>query len=360
LEYHPYERRFVLLLQLCLAVGIAVTVSALCSVLEAVLYSVPGSHLEVLQKKGVKAGFILQEMRGNISGPIAAILTLNTVANTMGAAVAGASAAVLFGEAGLAWFSVAFTVIILIFSEILPKTIGVAYSRELAPWIALPLKIMVKILTPAILFCHMLTRLIPRTSETALASADEVRAIAALGLRSGSIDSQEEKVIVNILELKKKSVIDAMTPRPVTFILDGSLTVDEANQHQEAWERHSRVPVYRKNPNEITGIVLRKDLLLAAMAGRNAASLESLANPVHFVPESAPLSRVLVDFFEKHQHLFVVVDEYGSFTGVISLEDVIEEIMGREIMDESDQIRDMRALAKSRRKERVKKDSHRP
>ncbi len=349
-----------MLLQLCLAVGIAVTVSALCSVLEAALYSVPRSHLEVLQKRGLKAGFVLQEMRGNISRPIIAILTLNTVANTMGAAVAGASAAVIFGDSGLVWFSVTFTMIILMFSEILPKTIGVAYSRELAPWIALPLKVIVKLLTPAIWFCQLLTRMIPRPTDAGLASAEEVRAIAALGLRSGSIDPQEEKVIVNILELKKKSVIDAMTPRPVTFTLNGSLTVGEAKEHHEAWDHHSRVPVYRKNPNEVTGIVLRKDLLLAAMAGRNTASLESLASPVHFVPETAPLSRVLVEFFEKRQHLFVVVDEYGSFTGVISLEDVIEEIMGREIMDESDQIRDMRALAKSRRKERVGKEATQP
>ena len=349
-----------MLLQLCLAVGLAIAVSALCSVLEAALYSVPGSHLEVLQKKGLKAGHTLQELKSNISRPIIAILTLNTIANTMGAAVAGASAAVVFGDAYLGWFSAAFTLVILIFSEILPKTIGVAYSRKLAPWIALPLKVMVKLLSPAIWFCQFLTRLIPGPTETSLASAEEVRAIAALGLRSGSIDLQEEKVIVNILELKNKAVIDAMTPRPVTFILDGSLTVGEAKEHHEAWESHSRVPVYRKTPDNVTGIVLRKDLMLAAMSDRNAASLESLASPVHFVPETAPLSRVLLDFFEKHQHLFVVVDEYGSFTGVISLEDVIEEIMGREIMDESDQIRDMRALAKSRRKERAKKNLPNP
>jgi CBS domain containing-hemolysin-like protein len=348
-----------LLLQLCLAIGIAVTVSALCSILEAALYAVPGSHLEVLQKNGLKAGTILREMKGNISRPIIAILTLNTVANTMGAAVAGASAAVLFGEAGLAWFSAAFTLIILMFSEILPKTVGVAYCRELAPWIALPLKVMVKVLTPAIWFCQLLTRLIPRSSEAALTSAEEVQAIAAMGRLSGSIDPQEEKVITNILELKKKYVIDAMTPRPVTFTLDGNLTVGEAKEHQEAWNHHSRVPVYGKNPNDIKGIVLRKDLLLAAMAGNDATRLAGLAGPVHFVPETAPLSRILLDFFEMRQHLFVVVDEYGSFTGVISLEDVIEEIMGREIMDESDLTRDMRALAKKRRKERTGKEQAR-
>jgi CBS domain containing-hemolysin-like protein len=304
----------------------------------------------------VKAGHTLQEMKGNISRPIIAILTLNTVANTMGAAIAGASAMAVFGEAHLAWFSAAFTVVILMFSEILPKTVGVAYSRELAPWIALPLKVLLKVMGPAIWFCQLLTRLIPGPTESALASAEEVRAIAALGLRSGSIDPQEEKVITNILELKKKYVIDAMTPRPVTFTLDGKLTVGEAKEHHEAWNHHSRVPVYTKNTNDITGIVLRKDLLMAAMSGRDAASLGSLSGPVHFVPETAPLSRVLHDFFEKRQHLFVVVDEYGSFTGVISLEDVIEEIMGHEIMDESDQTRDMRTLAKNRRKERDQRD----
>ena len=339
--------------QLCLTVFLAVLVSALCSLLEAALYSVPSSHLAVMQKEGLAAGHILQRLKGNISRPITAVLTLNTVATTMGAALAGATAASLFGEHSLGWFSAAFTLLILLGAEILPKTIGVAYSRQLAPWIALPLQVMVTALTPLIWFCQLITSLLPTPSEKNLAYAEEVRAVAALGLSAGSIDPQEEKVIGNILELKKKDVIDVMTPRTVTFTLDGDLTLSQAKEYREEWNRHSRVPVYDQNPEAITGIVLRKDLLLTANEDGDSKRLASLAGPVHFVPETAPLSRVLLDFFEKRQHLFVVVDEYGSFTGVISLEDVIEEIVGQEIMDESDQTRDMRALAKSRRKERV-------
>jgi len=344
-----------LLWQLCLTVGIAIFVSAICSLLEAALYSVPSSHIAVMQKEGLAAGHILQRLKGNISRPITAVLTLNTVAATMGAALAGAAAVRLFGEHSLAWFSAGFTLLILIGAEILPKTIGVAYNRELAPWIALPLQVLVTALSPVIWFCQLITSLLPTPSEKNQAYAEEVRAIAAMGLSAGSIDPQEEKVIGNILELKKKDVIDVMTPRTVTFCLDGNQTIIQAKEYREKWNRHSRVPVYDRTPDEITGIVLRKDLLLFDAEGNESVPLASLAGPVHFVPETVPLSRVLLDFFEKRQHLFVVVDEYGSFTGVISLEDVIEEIVGQEIMDESDQVRDMRALAKSRRKEKTSK-----
>jgi CBS domain containing-hemolysin-like protein len=341
-----------LLLQLCLTVAIAISIAAVFSLLEAALYSLPNSHIAVMQKEGHAAGHILQRLKGNISRPITAVLTLNTVANIMGAAMAGAIAADLFGEHSLGWFSAGFTMITLVCSEIIPKTIGVAYCRELAPWIALPLQILVTALSPVIWLFQMITRLLPTPSNQNQAYAEEVRAIASMGLSSGSIDPQEEKVIGNILELKKKDVIDVMTPRTVTFTLPGNLTISQAKEYREDWNRHSRVPVYDRTPDEITGIVLRKDLLLYGTEGSDA-DLAKLAGPVHFVPETAPLSRVLLDFFEKRQHLFVVVDEYGSFTGVISLEDVIEEIVGQEIMDESDQTRDMRALAKSRRKERV-------
>lgn len=347
-----------MLLQLCLTVAIAISVAAVFSLLEAALYSLPSSHIAVMQKEGHAAGHILQRLKSNISRPITAVLTLNTVANTMGAAMAGAIAADLFGEHSLGWFSAGFTLLILICAEIIPKTIGVAYCRELAPWIALPLQVLVTALSPVIWLCQLITRLLPTPSAQNQAYAEEVRAIASMGLSAGSIDPQEEKVIGNILELKKKDVIDVMTPRTVSFTLDGNLTINQAKEeYREDWNSHSRVPVYDRTPDEITGIVLRKDLLLYGTEEHESDRLVSLAGPVHFVPETAPLSRVLLDFFEKRQHLFVVVDEYGSFTGLISLEDVIEEIVGQEIMDESDQVRDMRALAKSRRKERVGKPS---
>lgn len=339
-----------MILQLCLAVGLAIGISAMCSVFEAVLYSVPLGHVEVLAQSNRLSGHLLQKLKKDIHQPITAILTLNTIANTAGAAIAGASAAIVFGDQFLAWFSAAFTFAILLFSEILPKTIGVAYCKKLAPWIALPLHWLVKVLSPAIWLIQTITKLIPVKQKELLISAEEIQAIASFSRRSGEIDRQEEKVITNILQLKSKSVREAMTPRTVTFSLSANLSVSEATELDEKWELHSRAPVYNKDPDDVVGIVMRKDVLINAARGNNDIKLIDLIHPVHFVPESAQLTSVLIDFIEHRRHLFVVVDEYGGVTGVISLEDIIEEIVGQEIMDESDQTRDMRELAKHKRK----------
>ncbi|MBU0485747.1 MAG: hemolysin family protein [Proteobacteria bacterium] len=339
-----------MLTQLLIAIGLAVFVSALCSIFEAALYSITLPQIELLTESGKKSGPLLKKLKSDITNPITAILTLNTIANTMGAAVAGASAAVVLGDQYLGWFSAAFTLIILLFSEILPKTIGVAYSKQLAPLIARPVDILVKILTPVIWLCKSVTHLVPVRDRDYLISAEEVRAIAILSRKSGEIDRQEEKVITNILALKNKNVLQVMTPRTVTFALSEHITVGESIKMQTEWDRHSRVPVYNEDYDDIVGIVLRKEMLLNAAEGKNDLKLSELIHPAHFVPESAPLSRVLMDFFEKRNHLFIVVDEYGGFTGVISLEDIIEEIVGREIMDETDQTKDMRELARRKRK----------
>lgn len=338
-----------MLIQFFLAVGLAVIVSALCSIAEAALYSLPMSHVEVLIKEGRFSGSILKKLKIDIPKPIAAILTLNTVANTMGAAVAGASAVALFGEQSLGWFSALFTMLILFFSEILPKTIGVTYCKNLGPWIAHPINLLVKVFMPIIWLCMAATKLIKTNGSVALTSSEEIQAIASLSKKSGAIDRREEKTIINILELKNKTVRKAMTPRTVTFMLNENLTVAQANVFKEKWNLHSRVPVYAKNTDDIVGIVLRKDVLLCAAEGSSNTRLSELMFPPHFVPETAPLPNVLVEFFEHRQHLFIAVDEYGGVTGVISLEDIIEEIMGEEIMDESDRTRDMRELARFKR-----------
>ncbi|MBU0674595.1 MAG: hemolysin family protein [Proteobacteria bacterium] len=343
-----------MIIQLIIVMTLAIVVSALCSVMEAALYSVPMGQVILLEKKGLASGRILKQLKAEIHKPITAILTLNTIANTMGASVAGALAASIFGSNILGLFSAIFTLLILVFAEIFPKTIGVAYCRELAPIMAYPMMFLVKILHPAIRFCHALTRLIPRRTGVPLVSADEVSAIAALSKQSGEIGSQEEMVITNILDLKNKYVIDVMTPRTVTFTLSDDLTVAQAwENYRDQWNRHSRVPVYHKDSDNIVGIIIRQDVMQTAAGGMDSLHLSALSRPVHFVPESVPLSRVMMDFFEKRRHLFVVVDEYGSVTGVISLEDIIEEIVGQEIMDESDQTRDMRTLAKMERKKRT-------
>ena len=212
-----------------------------------------------------------------------------------------------------------------------------------------------KVLNPAIWFCHKITQLIPRHPREGIASAEEVMAIAALSHRAGEIDSQEERVITNILELKNKDIIDVMTPRTVSFVLDDKMNVDDAILLKEKLNLHSRIPIYNKEPDNVSGIVLRKDVLSAAADDMHSMELSTLAHPAHFVPETAPLSRVLLDFINKKQHLFIVVDEYGSMTGVVSMEDIIEEIFGQEIMDESDQTEDMRALARRQQQEKARK-----
>ena len=336
--------------QLILATGVAVVVSAFCSIMEAVLYSVPQSQVEVMTQSGQKSGVLLKKLKKDIQRPITAILTLNTIANTMGAAVAGASAAVVFGKENLIWFSIFFTLTILLFSEILPKTAGVAYAKNLASWIALPLHGLVTIMQPLIWLCQVVTKLIPEQKKEALVSIEEIEAVAVLGRKAGEIEPQQEQVIANILKLQDKTVRKVMTPRTVVFSVSEHLTIAEALEIKEQWNRHSRVPVYDENQDDIVGIVLSREVLLSSVEGKDSRKLSELMQPVHFVPEGAPLNKIMMDFFEKSAHLFVVVDEYGSVTGVISLEDIIEEIVGREIIDESDTAVDLREYARYRKK----------
>lgn len=328
------------------AVGLAIVVSALCSVCEAALYSITTSQVEMMRNKGSRSAHILQSLQKDIDEPITAILTLNTIANTVGAAVAGAAAAKLFGDQNVLWFSGIFTFSILLFSEILPKTLGVSFAPKIAPYIAFPLHWLIISLKPVIFMFRAITKLIPSGNGNANISAAELQTIAALSRKSGEIEPDQEKVINNIIELKRKIARDVMTPRTVTFSLDENSTIEQVMELQSQMSSHSRIPAYDKEADNVTGIVMRRDILLAAAEDQNTITLSSLLKPVHFVPETAPLDRILVDFFERKQHLFVVVDEYGSVTGVISMEDVIEEIVGREIMDESDRATDMRELAR--------------
>jgi CBS domain containing-hemolysin-like protein len=332
------------------AIVLALITSFCCSLIEAVLYSISNSQVEMLKKTGHRSATLLTALRADINRPITAVLTMNTIANTVGATVAGASAAAVFGDENIVLFSAVFTLSILIFSEIIPKTIGVAYAVKLAPVIARPLYLMVILLTPFIWISQMITRLIPQNKDSGHVSSEELRTIASLSLQSGKIEADQEKVINNILELGNKVVRQVMTPRTVTFSLDQNMTVAEAMKLASILSRHSRIPLYNENPNDVVGIIMRKDILLAAAEQKNSLPLSQLIRPVHFVAETAPLNRVLVDFYERRQHLFVVVDEYGAMTGIISMEDIIEEIVGREIMDESDKAKNMRELARSQYK----------
>nr|WP_320011931.1 CNNM domain-containing protein [uncultured Desulfobulbus sp.] len=339
-----------MLIVFILSISIALLTSLMCSLFEATLLSLSTTQVELMTQTHPRQAAELRKFKENIEQPITAILALNTISNTIGATVAGASAVALFGQQGLAWFSVCFTLSILLFAEILPKTIGVTFSRKVAPFIVLPLHVMILILRPIIWMTRIVTKLVPNSPKTHHISAEELKTIASLSCKSGEIEADQEKVIANILQLGDKTVRQVMTPRTVTFTASQNLTIKEAAKMEGKWRMHSRVPVFDGEFDNVIGLVMSQDVLMAMAVGQEEVKLSQIMRPVHFVPETAPLDRIFVDFFERYQHLFVVVDEYGSITGVISMEDIIEEIIGREIVDESDKARNMRELALIRKK----------
>jgi len=336
------------MIELIVAVGFAVFISAACSLFEAVLYSVPIRHIEAMVQGGKPGGKIFKKMRTNVERPVAAILSLNTIAHTVGAAFAGSAASVVFGHEWLGYFSAAFTLIILIFSEIIPKTAGLVYGRALIPLIAYPLKCLVWLMTPVIWLSGLVTRLIARGKTEESITSEEIQVMAGLSLRRGGIQSYQNRAIENILTLQDKTIKDVMTPRTVVFSLSEHLTLEQAGEKKTRWE-HSRFPVYDSDIEDIVGIVLTKEVFISLADGKKEMHLTELMRPVHFVVETARLNTVLMEFLELKQHLFVVLDEYGGLAGVISLEDILEEILGREIIDESVEVADKRHLARQRR-----------
>lgn len=337
------------MLTLIVAVVMALGISFLCSLTEAVLYSVNWSYIETLRQSGSKAGQRLFKLREDVDQPITAILTVNTVANTAGASVAGASAVAVFGQDSLLYFSIIFTILVLLLSEIIPKTIGVMYNKGISIFLAGPLYFLVVILKPVIKAISLLVSFIHRKKQSPEHSEEDLLALASLTRRSGVLKRFEELSIQNILALDTKTVRQVMTPRTVVFSMPSHYSVSKAWDGQHLWP-HSRVPVYDNDDLEdIVGIVYRREVLQALAQDLHDQKLSELMKPVHFVLETMTLDRVLVTFLESRQHLAVVLDEYGGVAGVITLEDILEEILGNEIMDETDQVADMRDLARRKR-----------
>jgi CBS domain containing-hemolysin-like protein len=298
--------------ELVLAVGLAVGISALCSLLEAILYSLPISTIDVMERAGKSWGRIFKNMRSDIKKPITAILTLNTIANTAGAAIAGGAAIAVFGHRWLWVFTTVFTCSILMFSEIIPKTVGVVFNRTLAAPTAHILRVIVLVLKPLVWLINGFTSVItPSSSAATRISPQEIASMARMGRKSGSIELLEEKVIQNVLELDNKSAEDIMTPRTVVFSLSADLTLEEAHEKARGWP-NSRVPVYDEDPEDIVGMILRRDVFAALCEGKGNIKLSELMRAVDFVPETINGDKLLIMFLEKRQHLFVVVDEYGG------------------------------------------------
>ena len=323
-----------------LSVVVAVVVtSATCSLFEAVLYSVPASYVESLDRSGRTSGNILKELRQEVDRPIAAVLTLNTIANTGGGAMAGALAATVFGNStmGVWGFSSAFTLTVLICAEILPKTVGVVYARPLAVVIARPLKALVVLFYPVLSLTRLVTRFVGAGYRSEVASDEELLAMVGLGLRTGELNIHEARVIENVLSMEKRNAADVMTPIRSVLRFDPILTVREAFK-QTGLEQFSRVPVFDAVSKRCIGVVHKVDILKAVANDRFDLTVFDLMQPLQVLRRSAPLDRLLRLFLERRRHMVAIEDDFGAAVGIVTLEDVLEELIGQEIVDEFDSV----------------------
>lgn len=319
--------------------------SFLCSIAEAVMLSVRRPFVEKMAKEGSRAGKILQNLQGKIHEPLAAILTLNTIANTVGATGVGAQAAVVYGNAYLGIVSGILTLLILVFSEIIPKTIGAVYWRQLAPYIAFYLKYLVMFLYPFVILSQYLTGMLTPKSAISGLSRDEFSAMADLGQAEGQLDANESRILKNLFRFNTTTVADIMTPSTVVFSLPADMTVAEYCTVHEG-SPFSRIPIFTELPDHVTGFVLRTEILLAQANDRHEITIGSFQRDIRAIPDQQHLSRLFTFLMEQRMHMALVVDEYGSLEGLVTMEDLIETLIGLEIVDEEDKVTDMRVLAR--------------
>lgn len=330
------------------AVAFTVGVSFACSLMEALILSTTVAEVESLKKRSPRRGFALERLKSEIGETISAILTLNTVANTLGATVVGGLAAKQFGEVWIGVISGVLTVVILIFSEVIPKNLGVVYRVALQPIIAMPLTWICKALQPITYLCNLAVRFLVRKSPATQTSSDEeIILLAERSAKEGKLSSAESKMIVNALTLDDTRVSTLMTPRTVVTALDAASTVGEVFAEYKNIP-FARMPVFQDDLDHVVGMVRRRDLLKAKANGQDQELVGSVKQEVHFIPETVSAAAALQTCLKTHQQLLVVVDEFGSVAGVITMEDIMEHIIGREIFEKDDVAIDMRELARAR------------
>jgi CBS domain containing-hemolysin-like protein len=330
---------------LVLYVALAIGVSFLCSMMEAVLLSVTPSYVAALEREGSAVGERLHQYKENVDRPLAAILSLNTIAHTVGAAGVGAQAAIVFGEAYTGVVAAVLTLLILVLSEIIPKTLGAVYWRSLTPSVVRMLTVTIIAMWPLVKLSQGITRLLSQDEDEAAFSREEFTAMAELGEEEGVFEEKESRILRNLFRFNSLRVKDVMTPRTVIFDLPENTTIgDVVEEHDEF--RFSRIPVYDDDPDDITGYVLKDEMLLRAAQEEFDVSLEEISRDILVVHETLPLPDLLERLLDRLEHIALVVDEYGGVAGVVTMEDVVETLLGLEIVDEADSVEDMQALAR--------------
>lgn len=355
------------MIEILIVAGLASLVSFICSIWEGSLYAIPQSRVESLRREGHRGAERLAKLRENIDEPISAILTLNTLSHTMGASLAGALVENHFREnsdLALLLFSILFSLEILFVTEIIPKTLAVRYADRLAPASALPISIAIQVLKPIVWVCLKFTRLITSRGEGAqhhsAPTEDDVLALARMGETAGTLLAEEVTWAQNAMLLDNITVRDLMTPRTVVYSLPADLPMSEVKAHSEHWT-HSKLPLSENNdPDRILGVIYRRDvfdvLVQKPKEEQEKMLLRELMRPVQYVPETLKGNEVLRQFLKSRQHLFVVINEFGGMEGVITMEDVLEFLLGEEIVDPHDRHENMqehaRQVARERRKGR--------
>lgn len=339
------------------------SISFMCSILEAVLMSTPISYITMREEEDRDAGkkhsvaTRFKQYKTDNAKPIAAILSLNTIANTIGAAGVGSQATLVFGSQWFGLVSAVTTVLILVFSEIIPKTIGTTYWRSLMGFATRAIHTLIIILFPIVIAVQGLTRLISKKDQEAVVSREEVAALADVGEDEGVIDEDENKIIQNVIKLDDVKAFDVMTPRVVAAVAPESMTLRDFYEEEEC-SHFSRIPVYADDPEFITGYVLRSDALENLTEDKFNMTLGELKRDLPFFNDETSVSDIWDQLLRKKVQIGIIIDEYGCFQGIITMEDIIETIFGLEIIDENDEVSDMQQYARERWQQRQQKFKH--
>jgi len=339
---------------LLIYLAIAIGVSFLCSILEAVLLSITPGYVEQVMATKPHAGKRLAKVKKHLDESLSSILILNTFAHTMGAAGVGSQALQVFGAEWETLIAVLLTLAILYFSEIIPKTLGATFWRNLALPSAFVITGLVKLVYPLVWVSTRLTKLFSRKKLDKI-TREEIIALASLGHKGGTLFSHESEYLSNVLSLHELQTESILTPRSVVHMLHHDMTITEALDLPKS-RQFSRMPVYRDSRDDVIGKVIKGDLFEAERAGRGGDKLSQYIKPIIRISEKLPIQQLLDTFIKNRVHLVLVEDEFGQNAGVVTLEDAIETLLGREIIDESDAIADMQELAKNKYRKRLREN----
>jgi CBS domain containing-hemolysin-like protein len=333
---------------------LALSISFLCSILEAVLLSTPISFLKVKESAGHHDASLMIRLKSKIDRPISAILSLNTIAHTVGAAGVGAEAAKIWGEAYFGIVSAILTILILVLTEIIPKTVGTKYWRQLSMLSGKIIRVMIFITYPLVVVSASMSRWITGKNPGQATSREEISALANMGTEEGVFGEKENRIIQNLIRLKGIKVSEIMTPRVVISLADEEMCLDDFLKNKD-YLRFSRIPVYSANAENITGYVFRQTVFEKLAEDMTGMKLRDIKRNITIIPDTKPLLGVWETLLEKKEHIALVVDEYGGVDGIVTMEDIIESLLGFEIVDEKDTIADMQQFARERWKMRQEK-----